>query len=72
MKVRVVIDPEACQGHANCFAAAPSVFDVDDEGRARVDTECLPGEFEAAARIAARRCPESAISVELVGGGDAA
>jgi ferredoxin len=73
-KVRVVIDPATCQGHANCFAVAPGVFDVDADGRGLVAAELFPAEAEPAARMAAHRCPEEAISIQLVrsDGGEAA
>jgi ferredoxin len=34
--MRIQLDQEKCQGHSRCYALAPEVFDVDDEGFAVV------------------------------------
>jgi ferredoxin len=63
--MRVIIDPDKCQGHNRCYALAPELFDVDDYGQALVlnDGE-VPPELEAKARLAVANCPEYAISIE--------
>lgn len=62
MKVRV--DHGACQGHARCYAEAPDLYVLDDEGYNRMSPTAVPAELEAAARAGARLCPERAIVVE--------
>jgi ferredoxin len=64
-RMRVIIDPDKCQGHNRCYALAPELFDVDDYGQALVlnDGE-VPPELEAKARLAVANCPEYAISIE--------
>jgi ferredoxin len=60
--MRVELDRARCSGHARCFAVAPEVFDIDDDGF------CLPPpdgplspDLEAAARKGADACPENAL-----------
>lgn len=62
--MRVEIDALKCQGHARCYALAPELFDVDDEGNAFVVGDGdVPVEFEAKARLAAVNCPEYAVMI---------
>jgi ferredoxin len=63
MKVRV--DEARCQGHTLCQIAAPQVLRLRlDDGHAYVENEAVPPALEAAVRLAAAGCPESAISFE--------
>ena len=62
--MKVVVDPERCQGHGRCYDLAPDVFAADDDGYATLlapDGEVAP-EHEAQARAAAANCPERAIT----------
>jgi ferredoxin len=59
--VKVEVDAMACQGHGLCYALAPDVIDLDDDGHATM----RPGGPEPAADLAARlvaSCPELAIT----------
>ncbi|SEG91917.1 ferredoxin [Thermomonospora echinospora] len=60
--MKITVDLGRCQGYANCVAAAPDVFDVDDAtGKAVL----LAAEGDAAEiREAARSCPVAAIGME--------
>jgi ferredoxin len=61
MKIR--IDWDLCQGHANCMGDAPEVFRVDDDGKLTVLVE-EPGEaLRDKVESAVRYCPTGAISV---------
>jgi len=63
--MRVRVDLDRCQGHSRCYALAPEVFDVDDDGYAALLIEGdLPTHLEAPAQLAAANCPERAITVE--------
>jgi ferredoxin len=63
MKVRV--DETRCQGHTLCQIAAPQVLKLRlDDGHAYVEDEAVPPALEAAVRLAAAGCPESAIQFE--------
>jgi ferredoxin len=63
--VRVSVDLSKCQGYANCVAAAPGVFDLDEDTlRSVVVLDPVPTALEADARRAEAACPAHAISVE--------
>jgi ferredoxin len=62
--VRIAYDRSACQGHNRCYALAPELFDVDEEGYAVLLVEGdVPAELEEKARLCADNCPEFAIEV---------
>ena len=62
--MRVMIDPELCQGHAMCSLACPELFLLSDEdGHAYVLDENVPPAFEDAVEQAVRSCPEGTISL---------
>ena len=62
--MKVKVDGSICQGHTLCAMAAPQVFKLDDEdGHSTPISEDVAPEFEAAAREAARSCPEQAITI---------
>ncbi len=60
--MRVKIDRSLCQGLGNCVVSAPSVFKLDEEGKAIV---LDPGSVsEEKLREAAEICPFDAIIIE--------
>ena len=62
--MRVHVDPALCQGHNRCYAIAPELFDVDDDGNASERNDgVVPEHLEEKARLAAANCPEYAISI---------
>lgn len=62
MGYRVTVDRDKCIGAANCVAAAPSAFELDEEGKAVVtDPEA---EDEETLLRAAESCPTDAIILE--------
>jgi ferredoxin len=63
--VRVVVNPELCQGHTLCNMAAPDIFHLrDEDGHAYVVVDELTAEQVPLARQAELGCPERAITVE--------
>jgi ferredoxin len=60
MKIR--IDWDLCQGHANCMGDAPEVFRVDDDGKLTVLVEEPPEALRDKVESAVRYCPTGAIS----------
>lgn len=63
--LRIHVDPEKCQGHNRCKALAPSLFVLDELGRAREAGEgIVPQNLAEQARLAVANCPENAISLQ--------
>jgi ferredoxin len=63
MKVR--IDKPRCTGNARCWAVAPGLYPLDDEGYISIEGFDVPTGQEELARRGARACPERVI--EIVG-----
>lgn len=61
--MKIVIDWDLCQGHANCMADAPAVFRVDDKGTMTVLMEHPPEDQREAVDNAVAFCPTGAITV---------
>lgn len=59
--MRATVDHNLCEGHGRCYAVAPHLFDVDDEGYSVVDEMTVPPGQEDDAREAADACPRQAI-----------
>lgn len=62
--MRIRIDWDLCQGHANCTGDAPEVFHVDDDGKLTVLLEQPPEALRDKVMLAVRYCPTSAIRIE--------
>jgi ferredoxin len=62
MKIRV--DGSKCAGHAQCHAADPVLFPIDDSGYSTLVSGSVKPEDEGPARRGAEACPEFAISLE--------
>ncbi|ULJ74318.1 ferredoxin [Rhizobium gallicum] len=62
--MRIIVHNAKCQGHARCWAQAPDIFNLNDEGY------ILPGEIdveeedEVLASRGARSCPERALEID--------
>jgi ferredoxin len=62
--MRVHVDPDVCQGHGLCELSAPGVFHLHEEdGQSYVLSEEVNPPDEANVRLAARGCPEQAITI---------
>ena len=62
--MKVLIDWDLCQGHANCTGDAPEVFHVDDAGKLHVLVEEPAEELRPKLELAVRYCPAGAIRIE--------
>lgn len=62
--MRIIVDFDLCQGHANCMGEAPEVFQVDDRGFLEILQEEPPEELREAVELAVQYCPTSALSLE--------
>ena len=60
MKIR--IDKAGCVGNARCWAAAPELYPLDDDGYVATDGFEVPPGQEDLARRGARACPERVIA----------
>ncbi len=61
MKIR--IDKARCTGNARCWAIAPELYQLDEEGYIASQGFAVPVGQEALARRGARACPERVIEV---------
>jgi len=62
--MKVKIDTTKCRGIGLCEMAAPTFFEVGDDGLSHArEAEPLPEE-EAAVEVAIRDCPTGALSIE--------
>jgi ferredoxin len=61
--MRLSVEAERCQGHAQCRAHAPDLIEFDDDGHACALDRELDGELAAAARMAVEACPERALGI---------
>ncbi|MET8207703.1 ferredoxin [Streptomyces sp. NPDC005373] len=61
--MKVTVDDDRCRGHGICCVTCPDVFDLSDDGYAVVTTFAVPADNEDDVRVAARSCPERAITI---------
>jgi len=62
--MKIVIDWDLCQGHANCTGDAPEVFHVDDEGKLHVLASEPSEDLRPKVELAVRYCPTGAIRIQ--------
>ena len=61
---KVDVDMDLCQGHANCMAEAPDIFQVDDKGKLTVLQDTPNNTLLKKAQAAVRYCPTGAIKIK--------
>jgi ferredoxin len=61
--MRIIVDIDLCQGHAQCEDAAPDIFQVDDNGLLTVLVESPDESARARVEDAVRRCPAEALQI---------
>jgi ferredoxin len=62
--MKVIVDWDLCQGHANCTGDAPEVFHVDDDGKLHVLLEEPPEGLRSKLELAVRYCPTGALRIQ--------
>jgi ferredoxin len=62
--MKVVIDWDLCQGHANCTGDAPEVFQLDEDGKLLLLNEFPDPSLRAGVEDAVKYCPSRAISIQ--------
>ena len=63
MVMKAHVDRERCEGTGLCQGTCPEVFELDDDGKAKVLVNEVPADAEEACREAAENCPTEAISI---------
>jgi len=61
--MKVLVNHELCQGHARCYALAPELFELDDDGYIRPGDIDIPQVHQTLALRAVRACPECALAL---------
>lgn len=61
--MRVIVDLELCQGHAQCEDAAPEIFEVGDDALVHLRLETVPEELHGKVADAVQRCPAAALQI---------
>lgn len=61
MKIR--IDKARCVGNARCWAIAPDLYPLDDDGYIAIEEFEVPAGQEELAKRGARACPERVIEI---------
>jgi ferredoxin len=62
--VRVVVDWNLCESNALCMAAAPEVFELQDDDTLLILQETPDESLHTKVEDATRACPKRAISLE--------
>jgi ferredoxin len=70
--MRIVVDRDLCEGHAQCCAAAPDVFKLDADYAMYLATDHVGEDQRDAVLTAVTSCPRQALRVvEAPDGGQA-
>jgi ferredoxin len=61
--MKIEVNSALCSGHARCNAAAPEIYELNDDGFCAITTLEVAPDQEAAAVKGAAACPERAITI---------
>ena len=61
LKIRAI--PGKCQGHARCYALAPDIFELNEEGYIAFDEKIIAREHAELAQEGVWACPERALEL---------
>jgi ferredoxin len=61
--MRIVVDRDLCEGHAQCCGAAPDVFKLDDDYAMYLAIEDVDDAQRRGVLTAVENCPRQALSV---------
>lgn len=62
MKIRLI--RSKCAGHAQCYAVAPEIFPIDDEGFCILEERVVQPDEVAVVREGVAACPELALVID--------
>jgi len=60
---RIEFDQSRCVGHAQCYAAAPDVYELDDNGYLLPPPNVIDESLRDSAIAGASACPEGVLKV---------
>jgi ferredoxin len=61
--MKILVDRDKCQGHARCYAMAPHLFVLDENGYNQTGETPVAPSYVEDARLGAASCPEGAITI---------
>jgi ferredoxin len=61
--VRVEVNPNICEGHGQCNAVAPEIYDLDEDGYGLINNPEVHPDLESQAEQGALACPVQAITM---------
>ncbi|MHB8574725.1 MAG: ferredoxin [Dehalococcoidia bacterium] len=61
--MKVLVDPDLCEGHGKCQQAAPEVFELRDDDQSHVLLDDVPEHLRSKVDRAIRLCPRQAIKL---------
>jgi ferredoxin len=62
--MRLIVDHQLCQGHAQCVLAAPHLLELDENDQSRPIDGSNASDYPQEASDAELLCPERAIALE--------
>jgi ferredoxin len=62
--VKVHLEKDKCVGHAQCYAADPELFPIDDDGYSNLEPHEVKPADEQRTRDGVAACPELALILE--------
>lgn len=62
--MKAEVDKDTCIACGLCPSICPECFEIEDDGKAGVTVDTVPGDCEDSAQEAAESCPVNAISVD--------
>jgi len=66
MKYKLHVDRDCCIGCSACIAAAPELFELDEEGKSRPVQEIIDETKLESANLARDSCPGQCIKIEKI------
>ena len=61
--MKVTIDRDICTGCELCATTCPEIYEMDDDGLAKVKVDPIPANLADSAKEAASNCPVECIKV---------
>ena len=62
--MRVRLERSKCTGHAQCYAVAPDLFPIDDDGYCVLEERVVQLGEEALSEAGVAACPEGALLID--------